>query len=411
MNERTGDDVSTLGGKQGVLLDRDGTIIADTGYVGSVEKVQFIDGAIEAVAALNRAGLPVAVVTNQAGVARGLFDIEDVQQVHKHMIAELARGGAHIDEWLFCPYHPEGSVEAFARFSADRKPAPGMALAAAEALDIDLSVSWIVGDSDADVGLARAVGARPLRVGVPTGSEVYEPDVPAFPDLAAAVTHILAIETSLSSPSKNPAPAFPVHLYDDAGVFGTEYCEELHAALQTVDPSRFHAAAALLNDAHDRDATVFSCGNGGSASIANHLQCDHVKCVGQGTDLRTRVFSLSTNVELFSAIANDNGYEHVFEHQLASVARPGDLLIAVSSSGRSPNIVRALEWASAHGMRTIALTGFTGGLSRDLADVSIHVASSNYGIVEDAHQVCMHLLAQYVLQSRMTAEAVATSTF
>jgi D-sedoheptulose 7-phosphate isomerase/D-glycero-D-manno-heptose 1,7-bisphosphate phosphatase len=136
-----------------------------------------------------------------------------------------------------------------------------------------------------------------------------------------------------------------------------------------------------------------------------------VKGVGQGTDLRTRVFSLSTNMELFSAIANDNGYEHVFDHQLESIARPGDLLIAVSSSGRSPNIVRALEWASAHDMRTIALTGFTGGRSREVADVSIHVESGNYGIIEDAHQACMHLLAQYVRQSRMTAEAVAATTF
>jgi histidinol-phosphate phosphatase family protein len=403
--------VSRLGGRQGVLLDRDGTIIVDSGYVGSVERVQFLEGAIEAIAALNRAGLPVAVITNQAGVARGLYDIEDVQQVHKHMIAELARGGAHVDQWLFCPYHPEGTVEAFARFSADRKPAPGMAWAAAETLGLDLSLSWVVGDSDADIGLAQAVGARPLRVSVPAGSEPGEPDIPGFPDLAAAVTHILAVEAESSSPSQDPAPAFPIHPYDDAGVFGVEYSDELHAALQTIDPSRFHAAAALLNDAHDREATVFSCGNGGSASIANHLQCDHVKCVGQGTDLRTRVFSLSTNVELFSAIANDNGYEHVFEHQLASVARPGDLLIAVSSSGRSPNIVRALEWASANGLQSIALTGFTGGPSRGLADVSIHVTSSNYGIVEDAHQVCMHLLAQYVRQSRMTAEAVATSTF
>jgi histidinol-phosphate phosphatase family protein len=403
--------VSKAGVRQGVLLDRDGTIIIDSGHVGSVERVQFIDGAIEAIAALNRAGLPVAVVSNQAGVARGLYDVEDVQQVHKHMIAELARAGAHVDQWLFCPYHPDGSVEAFARFSADRKPAPGMAWAAAETLGLDLSVSWVVGDSDADIGLARAVGARPLRVGVPAGSEVADSEVPVFPDLAGAVTHILAIEAESSSPSQNPAPAFPIHRYDDAGVFGVEYSDELHAALQTIDPSRVAAAAALLNDAHDRDATVFSCGNGGSASIANHLQCDHVKCVGQGTDLRTRVFSLSTNVELFSAIANDNGYEHVFEHQLASVARPGDLLIAVSSSGRSPNIVRALEWASAHGLQTIALTGFTGGPSRSLADVSIHVTSSNYGIVEDAHQVCMHLLAQYVRQSRMTAEAVVTSTF
>jgi histidinol-phosphate phosphatase family protein len=411
MNERRGYDVSKLSGRQGVLLDRDGTIIVDHGHVGSVERVQFIEGAIEAIAALNRAGLPVAVVTNQAGVARGLYDVEDVQQVHKHMIAELARAGAQVDAWLFCPYHSEGTVEAFARFSADRKPAPGMALAAAEKLGLDLSVSWVVGDSDADVGFAQAVGARPLRVGVPSGSEHASPGVASFPDLAAAVRHILTIEAASSSVSADSRPAFPVHSYDDAGVFGAEYSGELYAALQTVDTLQFHAAAALLNDAHERDATVFACGNGGSASIANHLQCDHVKGVGQGTDLRTRVFSLSTNMELFSAIANDNGYEHVFEHQLASIARSGDLLIAVSSSGRSPNIVRALEWAAAHDMRTIALTGFTGGRSKEVADVSIHVESANYGIIEDAHQACMHLLAQYVRQSRMTAEAVAATTF
>ena len=113
---------------------------------------------------------------------------------------------------------------------------------------------------------------------------------------------------------------------------------------------------------------MFACGNGGSASIANHLQCDHVKGVRNGTDLTTRVFSLSTNIELFSAIANDLGYDMVFEYQLQSLARPGDVLVAVSSSGRSPNIVRALEWANAHGMRTIALTGFSGGPARELAD-------------------------------------------
>jgi len=403
--------VSKLGGRPGVLLDRDGTIIIDHGYVGSVERVEFIDGAIEAIAALNRAGLPVAVVTNQAGVARGLYVIEDVQQVHKHMIAELARGGAHVDEWLFCPYHPEGSVEAFTRFSADRKPEPGMALAAAEALGLDLSASWVVGDSDADVGLARAVGARAVRVGLPAGSAMGATDVVSVPDLAAAVSHILATEADAGSMPLGPAAAFPVHAYEDAGVYGTEYRDELDAALRTIDPDRLHAAAILLNDAHDRDATVFACGNGGSASIANHLQCDHVKGVGTGTELRARVFSLSTNIELFSAIANDTGYEHVFEHQLASVSRPGDLLITVSSSGSSPNIVRAVKWASEHGIRTIALTGFSGGRSRELADVSIHVESNNYGVIEDAHQVCMHLLAQYVRQSRMPSEAIASTTF
>jgi phosphoheptose isomerase len=133
--------------------------------------------------------------------------------------------------------------------------------------------------------------------------------------------------------------------------------------------------------------------------------------VRNGTDLTTRVFSLSTNIELFSAIANDHGYEAVFEYQLQSMARPGDVLLAVTSSGRSPNILRALEWANAHGMRTIALTGFSGGGARELAAVPVHVDSDNYGVVEDAHQACMHLLAQYVRQSRMPADAVAANVF
>ncbi len=391
-------------GRPGVLLDRDGTIIADHGYVGSVDRVEILDGAIEAIGTLNRAGLPVAVVTNQAGVARGHFGVEDVHQVHKHLIGELARQGAHVDLWLFCPYHPDGTVESFARASADRKPGPGMALAAADALDLDLTASWVVGDSPCDIGLARAVGARPLHVG-----EVAFPagDVLSFPALADAARHILDEHAQRSS----IRPSFPRRRYPDGGTFGSAYAGELARAFSLVDMTEMARAAALLNDAYDRDACVFACGNGGSASIANHLQCDHVKGVRNGTGLSTRVFSLSTNVELFSAIANDLGYDAVFEHQLQSVARPGDVLVAVSSSGRSPNIVRALEWANEHGMQTIALTGFTGGRARELAAVSLHVDSDNYGIIEDAHQACMHMLAQFVRSSRMPADAIPAHTF
>lgn len=391
--------------RTGVLLDRDGTIIVDSGYVGSVDRVELIEGSIDAIAALNRAGLPVAVVTNQAGVARGHYDIADVEQVHKHLIAELARGKAHVDLWLFCPYHPDGIVDAFARVSSDRKPGTGMALAAAHALDLDLTASWVVGDSPVDVELARAVGARPLQVG-PVAFP--DRDVTSFPDLAAAVRYILDNPTDARREHRSP---FPAHRFDDAGTFGAAYAGELSRALAAVDRGRIAAAADLLNEAYSRGASVFSCGNGGSASIANHLQCDHVKGVRNGTDLTTRVFSLSTNVELLSAIANDHGYDAVFEYQLQSMARPGDVLVAVSSSGRSPNIVRAVEWANGHGMRTIALTGFAGGAAREAATVAVHVESGNYGVIEDAHQACMHLLAQYVRQSRMTADAVTASTF
>jgi D-sedoheptulose 7-phosphate isomerase/D-glycero-D-manno-heptose 1,7-bisphosphate phosphatase len=206
-------------------------------------------------------------------------------------------------------------------------------------------------------------------------------------------------------------PSFPTRQFYDAGEFGVAYAAEFARAFSSVDPARMAAAAEILSDAYDRDAAVFACGNGGSASVANHLQCDHVKCVRNGTDLTTRVFSLSTNVELLSAIANDLSYEMVFRYQLESFARTGDVLLAVSSSGRSPNIVRALEWANENEMRTIALTGFSGGAARELATVSVHVQSDNYGIIEDAHQACMHLLAQYIRQSRMTPDAVAAQTF
>jgi D-sedoheptulose 7-phosphate isomerase/D-glycero-D-manno-heptose 1,7-bisphosphate phosphatase len=176
------------GARVGILLDRDGTIIVDHGYVGSVDRVDFIAGAPEAIASFNEAGLPVAVVTNQAGVARGFYGLDDVSQVHKHIAKHLADYGAHIDLFLFCPYHPDGVIEAFARTSEDRKPRPGMALAAANALGLDLTASWMVGDRPEDVGLAEAVGASAVYLG-PNPPE--QTRARAFPSLAAAAPFIL----------------------------------------------------------------------------------------------------------------------------------------------------------------------------------------------------------------------------
>lgn len=174
--------------RPGVLLDRDGTIIVDHGYVGSVERVEFIEGAAAAIASFNRAGLPVAVITNQAGVARGLYGIDDVMRVHQYIAARLATAGAHVDLFLFCPYHPAGVVTAFARTSEDRKPRPGMAKAAAAALNLDLTASWMVGDRPEDIGLARAVGASAVYVGPGTCDQ---PGVVSYPSLAAAASLIL----------------------------------------------------------------------------------------------------------------------------------------------------------------------------------------------------------------------------
>jgi D,D-heptose 1,7-bisphosphate phosphatase len=177
-----------LSTRPGILLDRDGTIIVDHGYVGSVDRVEFIDGAAEAIASFNRAGVPVAVITNQAGVARGFYGIDDVELVHEYIAKRLADHGAHIDLFLYCPYHPAGVVSAFARTSEDRKPRPGMAKAAETALSLDLGLSWMVGDRPEDVGLAQVVGASAVYLGP---GECDQARVWRFPSLAAAAPFLL----------------------------------------------------------------------------------------------------------------------------------------------------------------------------------------------------------------------------
>jgi phosphoheptose isomerase len=220
------------------------------------------------------------------------------------------------------------------------------------------------------------------------------------------------LQTSTPPSGETPvARKFPAIAYQGAGSYFDDYASELARAASTVDQASLDRAASTLLDAYMRGARVFSCGNGGSAAIANHMQCDQVKGLRTGTDLTPRFVSLSSNVEVLTAIANDLAYEDVFTYQLQSQSEPGDVLIAVSSSGRSPNIVRVLTWARDNGVATIALTGFSGGGARTVADVAIHVDSTNYGIIEDLHQAITHALAQFLRQSRMTPDTISSSVF
>ncbi|MBI3491177.1 MAG: HAD family hydrolase [Acidobacteria bacterium] len=147
-----------------VFLDRDGTLIEDVGYLDRLDKIAWYPWTIDAVRALNRAGLPVVVVTNQAGVARGFFDETFVDETHRHLSAALAAGGARIDAYYYCPHHPDGKVEAYARRCDCRKPATGLVYRAARDLGLDPARSFVVGDTWLDVGLGRAVGARSILV-------------------------------------------------------------------------------------------------------------------------------------------------------------------------------------------------------------------------------------------------------
>jgi D-sedoheptulose 7-phosphate isomerase len=180
------------------------------------------------------------------------------------------------------------------------------------------------------------------------------------------------------------------------------YFDLFRAAADAVARERMQAAADAIIDVVGRNGTIFSCGNGGSAAIANHLACDCLKGVRTDTTIKPRVSSLSATIELITAIANDIGYDEIFSYQLASLAKPGDLLITISSSGESPNIVKAIAWAKDNGLRTISMTGFKGGASAKAADINLHVDAHNYGVVEDIHQSMMHVLAQYVRHKHLS---------
>jgi len=170
-----------------VFLDRDRTLMEDPGYLADAEAVKLLPGVELAVKSLCQAGYKIVVVTNQSGVARGLLTEENLQAIHAELRRQLAKSGAHIDAIYYCPYHPEGTVEPYAVESELRKPKPGMLLKAAAEMDIDLSASWMVGDSARDVEAGQRAGCRTVRVRAPrprasTSAQDHEEDEDARAD-------------------------------------------------------------------------------------------------------------------------------------------------------------------------------------------------------------------------------------
>jgi len=186
------------------------------------------------------------------------------------------------------------------------------------------------------------------------------------------------------------------------------YLDELDATLRALPHEQIAGIIDAIRDVRDRDAQLFVVGNGGSAATASHFAVDLGKGASLNAERRFRVLSLTDNVPWITALGNDLSYEDVFVQQLKNFARPGDLLLAISGSGNSENVLRAVRYANSIGCRTIGLAGFAGGKLREQAQECLVVSSDHMGRIEDGHFVVQHLIVYYFM-SLLHAESSAAA--
>jgi len=177
------------------------------------------------------------------------------------------------------------------------------------------------------------------------------------------------------------------------------YKAELLKAIQAIPLDQVSAAIDWFKNARAAGRQIFVCGNGGSASAASHFACDMGKGASYGRPSRFRILALTDSLPVITAYANDVSYDAVFVEQLKNFAQPGDLVVGISGSGNSPNVVRALEYGNAAGCRTIALTGRDGGRLGPLAQLNIQVHVPHMGRIEDAHLIVLHMICYYFMDA------------
>jgi len=174
-----------------------------------------------------------------------------------------------------------------------------------------------------------------------------------------------------------------------------EYIISLKNLIDDINPEEILKVIEVLQKAHKAKNKMFIAGNGGSAATANHFACDFGKNAIKDDENRFKIISLSDNSSVITAYGNDNGYENVFSEQLKNLMEPEDVLLVISASGSSPNIIKAVEYAKKNGGVVIGLSGFHGGKLREMADININVASDQYEPIEDLHLIITHIIVTW----------------
>jgi D-sedoheptulose 7-phosphate isomerase len=363
-----------------LILDRDGVMNEERPAGTAITEASqwhWMPGALEGLARLSHAGVQLSVATNQSGVGRGTMSAEQLSALHGFMLSDALRHGIKIRGVFVCSHTPPNECDC-------RKPKPKLILQALNSGQTTSRDSLVVGDDLRDLEAGWSAGVTAVLVSTGKGrltrTALAEGAVPCFEDLPALADSIIADSLELEEPVKITARA----------IFA-EHARIVRLAAATLPQT----LAEVINSVHRCLAnghTIFACGNGGSASDAQHLVAE---LVGRFRDNRRALaaIALTGDSATLTAVANDFGYEHVFVRQIEALARPGDVLIAISTSGNSANVLAAAKTAKAIGCVVIGMTGHGGGALGSFCNVVVQAPSSVTARIQELHGLCIHAIA------------------
>ena len=312
------------------LLDRDGTLIVQKHHLSSIEELELLPGAASGLRRLEAAGVGAVVVTNQSVVGRGILSMEELGRIHEEMLRRLQAEGAGLDAIYICPHRPDENCTC-------RKPSTELAQRAAAELNFELREAFVIGDQPGDIQMGRACGATTVLVRTGYGGQWERDGLKAdivADDLAAAAEGIQAM----------------LSLTTDAEARLRQHIEtsiETKRKLLEGGVGKMLEAASVMRECLASGNKLLLCGNGGSAGDAQHIAAEFVSVLNQGF-LRPGLaaIALTTDTSVLTASANDFGFAGVFERQVQALGRPGDVVIGISTSGNSENVLRAVNYCA-----------------------------------------------------------------
>lgn len=362
--------------KNWIILDRDGTLIKEKNYLHDPDEAELLPGAGPGLRLLALSGYRFAVVTNQSGIGRGYYSEDDMRSVHRRIDEMLAEYGVYIEGWFHCPHRPDEKCGC-------RKPGTGLVRLAEERLGFEAEdIAFVIGDKESDMELAMALQAPSVLLMTGYGAEEYARGARGSLNCAGMYE---AAERIASMENEDFGKIFSCNV---------EKHVEAARAMDAVAPDVCAAACAVVS-AFRSGGRLLLCGNGGSAADAQHIAAEL-----SGRYLKERraldASALSCNTSAVTAVGNDYGYEEIFARQVEAHGKSGDVLIAISTSGKSANVLKAVEHAKSMGLYTIAMTGAEGGPLASAADAAIRVPSSSTPRIQELHILAGHALCEMV---------------